>query len=51
MQIIQIPLGSVEQDPLHIRRDSDLKGIENLANSMNDVGLLHPILVKKVTEG
>ncbi|MGI6611078.1 MAG: ParB/RepB/Spo0J family partition protein [Limnochordia bacterium] len=51
MQIIQIPLSLVQEDPQHVRLSSDPKGIENLAKSMNDVGLLHPILVRKVAHG
>ena len=51
MQIIEVPLSLVLHDPRHIRRESDPKGIDNLAKSMNDVGLLHPVLVKKVERG
>ncbi|MGI6082834.1 MAG: ParB/RepB/Spo0J family partition protein [Limnochordia bacterium] len=51
MQIIDVPLSLILHDPRHIRRESDPKGIDNLAKSMNDVGMLHPVLVKKVDKG
>lgn len=51
MDIIELPVTSIRRHPLQIRKDFKREGIEGLARSIEEVGLLQPVLVKRSADG
>jgi ParB family chromosome partitioning protein len=51
MNVIEIPIDQIARDPEQPRKIFDREKLENLARSVVDVGLLHPVLVRKIETG
>lgn len=51
MPVISIPVENIKPDPEQPRKVFHEEGIKNLSNSISEVGLLQPIIVRPVGEG
>ncbi|MDH4127775.1 MAG: ParB/RepB/Spo0J family partition protein [Spirochaetota bacterium] len=51
IQIIKIPISKIKSNPIHFRKDLPESDLIELANSIKEIGLLHPILVRKSEDG
>ncbi|HHW10437.1 MAG TPA: ParB/RepB/Spo0J family partition protein [Firmicutes bacterium] len=51
LEIIEVPIKLVRRDPNQVRKIFNKESLVGLAKSMEEVGLLHPILVKEVEGG
>lgn len=51
MNVVEIRVDDIKVDPGQVRRIFDAEGIEGLAKSIEEVGILHPVLVKRTEDG
>ncbi|MGI6543718.1 MAG: ParB/RepB/Spo0J family partition protein [Limnochordia bacterium] len=51
MNVIEIPVDQITRDPEQPRKIFDSEKLDNLAKSVAEVGLLHPILVRQTDNG
>ena len=50
-KVIQIPLNQIKINPYQPRKEFDLQKLEELSQSIKDIGLLQPIVVRKKDHG
>lgn len=51
MDVVELSVDGIAVDPNQVRRIFDGDGLEGLARSIEEVGLLHPLLVKRIDGG
>lgn len=51
MQLVMVPIERVRQDPNQARGLRSLDSVADLGRSMQEVGMLHPILVRELDDG
>lgn len=51
MEVVEIRVDEIVVDAGQVRRIFDAEGIEGLARSIEEVGMLHPVLVKRIEGG
>lgn len=44
----EIPLGKIDPNPFHPRQESDPQKLQELADSIREIGVLQPVVVRKV---
>ncbi|MEI7608459.1 MAG: ParB/RepB/Spo0J family partition protein [Rhodospirillaceae bacterium] len=49
-RIIEVPVGNIERDPNQLRQDIDEGDIDDLAQTIQDKGLINPIQVVRIDE-
>lgn len=51
MDILQIPIELIMRDPNQVRKIFNAEKLDGLARSVEEVGVLHPVLVKQTSSG
>ena len=51
LEVVELRVDDIEVDPVQVRRIFDAEGLEGLAKSIEEVGMLHPVLVKRIEGG
>lgn len=51
MDVLQIPIADIQRDPGQVRKIFDAEALDGLAKSVEEVGILHPVLVKATEHG
>ncbi len=50
-QIIKVPVGDIEENPMQPRLNFDLDKLEELSNSIKEHGIIQPITVREIRKG